>query len=652
VALTAPANGATFQAPASIVVSATASDADGTVTQVTFSAGTTVIGTDTTSPYSVTWTNVPEGTYVLKAVATDNRGATRASTTRSITVASNQPPSVALTNPADGATFTAPAEITVDASASDADGTIAKVDFYAGTTLIGSDSTSPYSVTWSNVPEGSYSLTAIATDNNGASISSAARTVTVTGATSTATAPPAPWTAADVGGPAQAGSTQYSNGTYTVNGAGEVGGTADQFQFVYRTASGDVDIRARVGSVQAVQAWSKAGVMVRESLAANAAMGMMFISATSGSAFHQRLTTGADRTSTTGTAVAAPYWVRLERRGTTLTASQSVDGVAWTTIGTMSISATNVVVGLAVASGDPAQAATATFDNVTVTTPVANQAPTVSLTAPANGATFTAPANITMSATASDTDGTVARVDFFAGTTLIGSDATSPYSITWNSAGAGTYSVTAVATDDDGATRTSAAATITVNGPPNQAPAVSLTAPANGATFTAPASITVTASASDADGTIAKVEFFAGTTLIGSDTTSPYSITWNNVGAGSYSITAVATDNSTAKTTSAARTVTVNAAPPPTSAHAVFTASVDDSMVTRYVLDIFASGADPNTATPIRTQDMGKPPIVNGDCNVDITQTYSALPAGSYISTVSAVGSSGSSRSTSTPFTK
>jgi len=81
-------------------------------------------------------------------------------------------------------------------------------------------------------------------------------------------------------------------------------GTADQFQFVYRTASGDVDIRARVGSVEAVQAWSKAGVMVRESLAANAAMGMMFISASSGSAFHQRLTTGAARTSTTGTAVA------------------------------------------------------------------------------------------------------------------------------------------------------------------------------------------------------------------------------------------------------------------------------------------------------------------------------------------------------------
>ena len=647
VSLTAPANGATFKAPANIVISANASDADGTVTQVTFSAGTTVIGTDTTSPYSVTWSNVPAGTYSLKAVATDNLGATRTSARRTVTVSNNQPPSVALTNPADGATFTAPATITVDATASDTDGTIAKVDFFAGTTLIASDATSPYSVTWNNVPAGSYSLTAIATDNNGASISSAARTVTVTG-----TGLPAPWTAADIGTPSQPGSTQYANGTFTVRSTGEVGGTADQFHFVYQPMTGDSDIRARVASVEAVQPWSKAGVMVRETLAPDAVMGMMFISASSGSAFHQRLSTGAARVSTTGTAVAAPYWVRLERRGTTLTASQSADGTAWTPIGTMTVSASTIYVGLAEASADAAQLATGVFDNVLVTTPAVNQPPTVSLTSPANGATYTAPATVAISATASDTDGTIAKVDFFAGTTLVGTDTTSPYSITWNNVGAGTYSLTAVATDNGGATSTSAAVSITVNGPPNQAPAVSLTAPANGATFTAPASITVSASASDADGTISKVDFFAGTTLVGTDTTSPYSITWNNVGAGTYSLTAVATDNGGAMTTSAARTVTVNA-PPPAGAHALFTASVDDStLVTHYVLDIFASGADPNTATPIATQDLGKPPVVNGDCDVDIAQTYNALAAGSYNATVSAVGTGGSSRSIATPFTK
>src|SRR5205085_1358365 len=123
----------------------------------------------------------------------------------------------------------------------------------------------------------------------------------------------------------------------------------------------------------------------------------------------------------------------------------------------------------------------------------------------------------------------ISKVDFFAGSTLIGTDTTSPYSITWSNVAAGTYRLTAVATDDDGATTTSAARTITVSGAANQPPTASLTAPANGATFTAPATITVSANASDTDGTISKVDFFAGSTLIGTDTTSPYSITWSNV---------------------------------------------------------------------------------------------------------------------------
>jgi len=303
---------------------------------------------------------------------------------------------------------------------------------------------------------------------------------------------------------------------------------------------------------------------------------------------------------------------------------------------------------------DATQLATGVFDNVTVTTPTPNQAPNASLTSPANGTTYTAPATVAMSAMATDPDGTIAKVDFFAGTTLLGTATASPYNFTWNNVAAGSYSLTAVATDNGGATTTSAARTITVNGPPNQAPAVSLTAPANGATFTAPASITVSATASDTDGTIARVDFFAGTTLIGSDTTSPYSITWNNVPAGSYSLTAAATDNGGAGTTSAARTVTVAAPPPPPpGAHALFAASADhNTLVTRYVLDVFASGANPNTATPIASQDLGKPAVVNGDCNADISASYNSLAAGSYIATVSAVGSGGSSRSAATPFTK
>jgi hypothetical protein len=88
---------------------------------------------------------------------------------------------------------------------------------------------------------------------------------------------------------------------------------------------------------------------------------------------------------------------------------------------------------------------------------------------------------------------------------------------------------------------------------------VSITAPSSGATYTAPASITITADASDSDGSVSKVEFYRGATKLGEDTGAPYSYTWSGVGAGSYSLTAKATDNGGATSTSGAVSVTVNA---------------------------------------------------------------------------------------------
>ena len=91
----------------------------------------------------------------------------------------------------------------------------------------------------------------------------------------------------------------------------------------------------------------------------------------------------------------------------------------------------------------------------------------------------------------------------------------------------------------------------------NTPPTVSLTAPIEGATFTAPASIPLTASASDPGGSVSLVTFYANGNPIGSDTTSPYSWDWTNVAAGSYALTAVALDNLGATTTSSAVNVTV-----------------------------------------------------------------------------------------------
>ncbi len=115
----------------------------------------------------------------------------------------------------------------------------------------------------------------------------------------------------------------------------------------------------------------------------------------------------------------------------------------------------------------------------------------------------------------------------------------------------------------------------------NQLPTVSITSPANNASFTAPVSVTINASASDADGTVSLVEFFNGSTKLGEDATSPYSFAWTGVAAGSYTLTAKATDNNSGATTSAAVNITVQAAP--TCPAAI--ASGDDGNVAANVLD-------------------------------------------------------------------
>jgi hypothetical protein len=190
---------------------------------------------------------------------------------------------------------------------------------------------------------------------------------------------------------------------------------------------------------------------------------------------------------------------------------------------------------------------------------VSNQVPVVSITSPASGASFSAPATVSITASASDADGTVNKVEFYNGSTLLGTDATSPYSFTWSGVATGSYTLTAKAYDNLNAVATSSAINIAVNiGVTNQAPSVSITSPASGVSFLAPTTVSITASASDADGTVNKVEFYNGSTLLGSDTTSPYSFTWSGVATGSYTLTAKAYDNLNAVATSSVVNITVN----------------------------------------------------------------------------------------------
>ena len=185
--------------------------------------------------------------------------------------------------------------------------------------------------------------------------------------------------------------------------------------------------------------------------------------------------------------------------------------------------------------------------------------PSVSLTSPADNATYLAPAaHIKLIATASDTDGTIAKVEFYNGTALLHTDTILPYGFVWKNVPLGNYILTAKAYDNSGNVTTSAPVHISVV--PNTPPAVSIIKPLNNQSFADPAYIQLLATAADTDGRITRVEFYNGTTLLRTEYKYPYTYNWTNIPAGAYIITAVATDNWGAQTTSAPITVTVTSA--------------------------------------------------------------------------------------------
>jgi hypothetical protein len=366
----------------------------------------------------------------------------------------------------------------------------------------------------------------------------------------------------DIGSPARAGSAAYANGAYTIRAAGtDIWNGSDQFHYVYRQLTGDAQLTARVTSITNAHAWSKAGVMIRAALAANSAHATMFASFSRGYAFQRRQTTGAAASvSTAGTTGAPPGWIRLVRTGDLFEAFESRDGSTWIPVGSDTIVMPETVyVGLAVTSHNASATTTATIDNFTVAGPPANQPPAVTLTSPANGATFTAPATINLAANASDPEGQLSRVEFYSGTTRLGSDASAPYSFSWSNVAAGTYTLTAAAFDAAGNRTNSAAVTVTVSAP---------------------------------------------------SSTPPRQV--------------------------------------------VFTASSDHaSNVTSYRFDVFTSGANPDTAAPVATANLGKPtPNAGNDITADQATLFSSLAPGNYIATVTAIGPGGSTRSASVAFTR
>ena len=157
--------------PDTVDFNATAQDTDGSIVSVQFYLDGVLILTDTQAPYTWTWQTTP-GSHEVRAVAQDNGGKT-VSRTSSAQVGNNQKPAVTITSPVAGSTFWTGSPLTITASASDTDGSISSVKFYANANLIATDTTSPFSTAWTPTA-GTYSLTVVATDNQNATRTSSA----------------------------------------------------------------------------------------------------------------------------------------------------------------------------------------------------------------------------------------------------------------------------------------------------------------------------------------------------------------------------------------------------------------------------------------------------------------------------------------------
>lgn len=177
-----------------------------------------------------------------------------------------------------------------------------------------------------------------------------------------------------------------------------------------------------------------------------------------------------------------------------------------------------------------------------------NAPPTVTLTAPTSGQTFpSGTTSVTLSANASDPDGAVTRVEFRVDGTLVGTDTQAPYTFTATGLGPGSHTAQATAFDNGDPTLSASTPEVsfTIQGDTsNTPPTITLTAPTSGQTFpNGTTSVTLSATASDPDGAVTRVEFRVDGNLVETDTQAPYSVTATGLSPGSHTAQATAFDD-------------------------------------------------------------------------------------------------------------
>jgi len=367
----------------------------------------------------------------------------------------NTPPNVNLDSPSEGAGFTEPASINLTATADDPDGSVSLVEFFQGNTKVGEDAGAPYSATWIGAAAGAYALTAVATDNNGLSTTSAPVNITIAppagSSTNTLVQAGSVWKYLDDGsdqgtawrgplfndagwpeGPAELG---YGDGP-AIPEATLVGYGPDANNKYVTTY-----FRRAFNVANAASYLSLTLEVLRDDSAAVYLNGVEVL--------RDNLIPDAGYLDYSTGTIAGPDEITFIQASVDPGLLQEGANVLAVEMHQVNATSSDISFDLR-------------LTGVTTSTP-ANQPPTVFLTSPPDGAGFAVPAVIDLTASAQDSDGTVTRVEFYANAAFLGQDTSSPFEFTWNNPSAGGYAVQAVAFDDDGDSTTSLPINVSVS---------------------------------------------------------------------------------------------------------------------------------------------------------------------------------------------
>jgi regulation of enolase protein 1 (concanavalin A-like superfamily) len=237
-----------------------------------------------------------------------------------ITVESTEPPSVGVEAPTTGEVVAA-APYTIRWNAAPGGNPLARFDLFASSNNAATFTAiaectglaaSARQCVWQHPapPSNQSRIKVTATDTAGRSFDGVSPPFTVLD--SSGNTIPSGWSHTDIGDVSATGSASFNGSVWTVSGSGaDIWGTADEFHFAYRQQQTTFEIETRVDSVQNIHPWTKAGLMVRTSLAANATHASIFVTPGNGVSFQRRKTAGAASLATTRAGITAPVWLRL-----------------------------------------------------------------------------------------------------------------------------------------------------------------------------------------------------------------------------------------------------------------------------------------------------------------------------------------------------